>query len=153
MYNILTSTAATASSIVGGSSSSLVLILILVVLCFLLIYSVSKRKYKAEMLRSSIKTDDSIYPEVGKKIKALAKVLLVLMMIPSVLLGIGIIVLFAQSKSEQLTVVGFIIGIGVIALGYFFAWLSNILLYAYGELVDKTVSIESYLTGKKTVVE
>lgn len=92
-----------------------------------------------------------MYSEVGKKIKVLAKVIVIIMTIPSVLLGIGIFVWLAQF--EELAAVGFFIGIGVIALGYFFAWLSRILLYAYGELVDKTVSIESYLAGRKPVME
>lgn len=91
-----------------------------------------------------------MYPEVGKKIKTLAKVAVIILTIPSALLGIGIFAWFAQS--EGMAAVGFFIGIGVIALGYFSAWLNGILLYAYGELVDKISSIESYLTGRKPVM-
>ncbi len=88
-----------------------------------------------------------MYPEVGKKIKTLAKTVVILMTIPAVLLGIAVFVLLAQI--EDMGIVGFFVGIGVIALGYFSAWLEEIKLYAYGELVDKTASIESHLTGRK----
>ncbi|MBO5129250.1 MAG: hypothetical protein J6B95_02755 [Oscillospiraceae bacterium] len=83
-----------------------------------------------------------MFKNVGKELKNWARIIVILMTVPSVLVSILLIVIFAE---QDLTFLGIVFGVIVIALGYFFARLSAIMLYAYGELVDRTESIDDRL--------
>ena len=72
-----------------------------------------------------------MYQNTGVKILAMAKVLAVLMMIISIVSGIATGLFTGGSE-------GFFIGLTVIAIGCLFAWLSNLVLAGFGELVANT---------------
>lgn len=90
-----------------------------------------------------------MYPDVGKEIKRWAKFLVVLMTLPAVLLGIVVFAIMATQDSGLWTFLGLLAGLAVGTLGYFFARLSYIILYAYGELTDCVSSIANNVGVKK----
>lgn len=75
---------------------------------------------------------NTMFNNVGDKIKGLAMTTFIIGTIAAVLLGIAVIVV-----NEELALVGVLI----IGLGILIAWLSNLLLYGFGELVEKTCEI------------
>lgn len=81
--------------------------------------------------------------DIGKKIKKLTEDIVFLLTIPSVILGIAVMVLLSDTNFP----LGIVVGIIIMVIGYFIAWLAKILLYGYGELIDKTSSIEAILTA------
>lgn len=87
-----------------------------------------------------------MYKDVGKEIKFWAKVSVVLLTIPFVLVGIFVWLLLIEARSGF---VGFFVGLIVALIGYFFARLGSILLYGYGELIDRTCSIDEKLGPAK----
>ena len=82
-----------------------------------------------------------MYNNVGKQIKNLASIIAIVEAVASVITGI----IVACIDFEYMWWIGLIIIVG----GLLVAWLSNLILYAYGELVDKTSLIESYLNTNK----
>ena len=70
-----------------------------------------------------------IYKNVGAKIKGLANFVAWIGIICSVIAGI-----FVMCLDEDMILAGFLI----IALGAFISWLSNILLYGYGQMIDNS---------------
>lgn len=78
-----------------------------------------------------------MYSNVGKQIKSLVATIAVIEIIAFVITGI----IVACVDFEYMWWVGLIIIIG----GLLVTWISYLFLYAYGELVDKTSLIESYL--------
>ncbi len=85
-----------------------------------------------------------MYKNVGKQIKDLASIAALIEAIASVVTG----VILACIDIDDFWWIGLIIIVG----GLLVAWLSNLILYAYGELVDKTSLIESYLHTSKTTM-
>ncbi|MBR2466782.1 MAG: hypothetical protein IKB38_07655 [Clostridia bacterium] len=79
-----------------------------------------------------------MYTEIGKKIKLLAMVTAVVMALISVVGGFSII---AEGYLEDV-----IAGLLVMLVGVLVAWVSSWVLYGFGELIDKTVSIEERLS-------
>lgn len=90
-----------------------------------------------------------MFKRVGKEIKTWAKVLVILQMIPVVLLGLaaccGGFVISDGMNESLYAVVGIVVGILIIVLGYLLARLSAILLYAKGEAVDRLMRIDERL--------
>ena len=80
-----------------------------------------------------------MYENIGKKIKTLATVISVILIIGSVIGGIAVLV-ECEGDGD-----GAVIGWLVMLLGPLFAWLSGFMLYGFGELVDKTCDIERIL--------
>ena len=79
---------------------------------------------------------DSLYTDIGKKIKSWAKWIFIIEAVASV---IGGIVIMANAGDVSGTVaIGFLTAV----IGPIVAWVSSWLLYAFGELVDKTVENE-----------
>lgn len=74
-----------------------------------------------------------MYHNIGKKIKGMAWVALLIVAVPSLVAGI---VLMING--------GFFIPIGLLVMfvGPVIAWISSWLLYGFGELIDKTCDIE-----------
>jgi|GEM_PF-4963780 len=68
-----------------------------------------------------------MYKNTGKKIKTLATVIAVLLMIIPVVLGIG-----------SLLQANILLGVAILIIGPFLAWLSGLLLAGFGELVENT---------------
>ena len=77
---------------------------------------------------------DSLYKDIGKKLKNWAKWIFIIEAISSVIGALAMIF----SEDDVLLVVGFV----MIFAGPLIAWVSSWLLYAFGELVDKTCESE-----------
>ena len=87
-----------------------------------------------------------MYNNIGKKIKTLATVMSVILIIGYVIGAIAVLVEFDGDEE------GIVIGCLIMLLGPLFAWLSGFMLYGFGELVDKTCDIERILrTGAANV--
>lgn len=81
---------------------------------------------------------------VGKKIKNLIFVVMIIEIIACVITGIVVVCVATDI---------WWVGLSIAIAGSFFAWFSYILIYAYGELVDKACLIEEHLkkeTSQKT---
>lgn len=77
-----------------------------------------------------------MYDNVGGKIKKLASVVAVIGIIASVIAGICIMAVSAIS------------GLIVAAIGAFVSWISNIVLYAFGDLVENVGTIKRAITNE-----
>lgn len=73
-----------------------------------------------------------MYDNVGAKIKGLSKIFFVFEVIVAIMVGF-----FLMSIAESFVFLGWIVIIG----GSVLAWLSHLLLYGFGELVEKTCVI------------
>lgn len=80
-----------------------------------------------------------MFDEVGKKIKLMVKVFFWLESTASIIVGIVMIVIAANEKSYGR--VSTIMGLGCLVIGPLIAWLSSLILYGFGELVDKVTYI------------
>lgn len=78
-----------------------------------------------------------MFDQIGKKIKALAKVIFWIGAIPSFIAGCVVmgsdLDLFGQRGGGA---AGFLVGLLVIAVGVLISWLNSVLLYGFGELID-----------------
>ena len=80
-----------------------------------------------------------MFSNIGGKIKKLAVILCILGMIGSVVYAI---VCFSNtSKYEDLTLYGVLI----LVLGCLVSWISSFFVYGFGELIERTVSIDERL--------
>lgn len=80
-----------------------------------------------------------MYNQVGKELKGWAKFIVILLTIPFV--AIGILLLVALIDAD-LAFLGSVICLVTVLLGYALARLSGIILYAFGEIVDRLASID-----------
>ena len=78
---------------------------------------------------------DDLYIDIGKKIKGWAKWIFIVETIASII-G-AIIMIFAAEDSGMM-----IVGLLTFIVGPLLAWVSSWILYAFGELVDKTTANE-----------
>ena len=85
-----------------------------------------------------------MFKQAGAKVKTLAKVLFVLQIVFSSLIGLGLMIagiVLAVTVWDDLAVLvivgGIFGGILYIALGILFAWLSVLVIYAVGESAEK----------------
>ena len=85
-----------------------------------------------------------MYKNVGGELKFWAKTLVVISAIPAMLLGI-IIFFYGMSVGEGVGALLCIAGVVVGVVGFIFARFLGILLYSFGELVERTVSIDNRL--------
>lgn len=79
---------------------------------------------------------ENIYGNIGGKLKALAKVVFVLESIAFFYLGLKMMM---SDMGPRAILIGMLVAI----IGPFVAWVSSWLLYAFGELVEKTSDNES----------
>jgi hypothetical protein len=70
-----------------------------------------------------------MYDNIGSKIKSLATVICVVLIILSIISGIAIMIL-----SEGMVLVGILVA----GLGSLFAWVSTFFIYGFGELIENT---------------
>ena len=82
-----------------------------------------------------------MYDKIGKKIKALTKVLSIILIVISVIFGI---VSFCLSGENGIFL---IYGFTFLIFMPIFIWIGSFTLYGFGELVDKVCDIESRLSG------
>lgn len=97
---------------------------------------------------------DFMYDRVGKQIKELAKTIAFLILFLSLLGAIAVVVL-ALVKAEGLYFWNFLLSLLpaflILLIGYMVAWLSGLMLYGFGELIDRAASIDDKLeNGAKT---
>ncbi len=95
-----------------------------------------------------------MFENVGKRIKEIAKLLFAIGVVLSVLLFIVMLILAIPNfdyGDEALGVVFLLIGIFSIIIGPVISWLSVLLLYAFGELVQKTCNLEKTFCEDSTV--
>jgi hypothetical protein len=79
-----------------------------------------------------------MYDNIGGKIKGLAKAGFIVEAIVAVITGIAL-----MASDDDLIIVGVL----VLLLGPIVAWVSSWLLYGFGEIIDKTCSIERNTRG------
>ncbi len=103
------------------------------------------------------KLDNLMFQDLGKKIKTLAKIQTWIIvggfLVAAVVMGVmgGI---FLLNADEDTRIAGIVLCLStpfLTAAGIFFAWLSNLTLFGFGELIDKATLIEhntSYLVKK-----
>lgn len=86
-----------------------------------------------------------LFSNVGRDIKVIAKVIANWILGLHILLGIVFIICGCALLSEGLTIglVGFLIAVGLFISGYHTSKLAVMLLYAYGEITDRLISIDS----------
>lgn len=91
-----------------------------------------------------------MFDNVGKKIKGVAKIFCWIGIIGSFIFPLTVILRLINdyygSKEEKL--ISLAISIAVLIIGPLLAWLGSLTLYGFGELIDKTDSIDSKLTPK-----
>lgn len=97
--------------------------------------------------------DKELFNDVGKDIKQLAAVITRLITVCYVLIALAVVAvgITASVLSERgwACLLSILIAVIVIIYGYIKVRLQAITMYAYGELVEKTKSIEDILSGGK----
>lgn len=90
-----------------------------------------------------------LFNNVGSDIKTIAKVIANWILALHILLGIIIIICGCALLSEGLAIggVGFLIGFGIFGFGYIMSRLAVMLLYAYGEMTVRLISIDSKISN------
>lgn len=86
-----------------------------------------------------------MYDEIGKKIKMLAKVTLVIS-------AVALILVVVYTLTTGFTTAGNFGFSLLAAVGAFLAWVSGFTLYGFGELVDRISNIDKKLNENKTKV-
>lgn len=84
-----------------------------------------------------------MYYNIGSKIKGLAKAIFIIETISAIIAG-GI---FIFNEGEP------IIGLIIIIAGPFAAWISTLLIYGFGELIDKTSEIARNTANSAKAIE
>ncbi len=85
-----------------------------------------------------------MFSRIGIKIKTLAKALCAFWAIASVIGGLYVIFTFGGMLG---TLNSILLGVLIILAGSLLGWLSSLVLYAFGELVDNSEIIKDQLTG------
>ena len=80
-----------------------------------------------------------MFDNVGVKIKGLAKALFIIETVLAVIAGFG--VMLVASKL-------FVVGLWILLFGPIAAWISSLLIYGFGELIDKVCDIELHLSDR-----
>lgn len=88
-----------------------------------------------------------MFNNVGRSIKNFIKIVTGILIFLSVLIGIIILILF---DSEGRGGLGFLMMLIVIGVGCFTAWLSGVVLYAYGEITDGVMAIKNKICSDGT---
>lgn len=83
-----------------------------------------------------------MYKNVGKEIKTWVDIIVWVQMIPVVLMGILAIVMMA----EQSLLLGIGLGAVIIGVGHLLARLSGMIMYAFGEIAERILSIDEKLS-------
>lgn len=92
-----------------------------------------------------------MFDDIGKKIKGVASGFCWLGILAS--LAIGMIWLLVSSETmrgdEEAQVVGVLGGLGIMVGGSISSWLSSIVLYGFGELVDNSATLVTLMQNRK----
>lgn len=90
-----------------------------------------------------------MFSNIGRKIKILAKTLFWLLVIISILGAIGMIIVGFSMKEGKYILQYCLFAILIVVGGILSAWLSNFMLYGFGELIDTNQRIANYLEQKE----
>lgn len=92
-----------------------------------------------------------MFDDIGKKIKGLSNVLFWVGTVASTILGIAVMGFLSSRLRGSEQGIAIFVGILLIAVAIFISWISSILLYGYGELIDSNQRIlhEMGTLGKK----
>ena len=85
-----------------------------------------------------------MFNNIGKKIKALAKVICWIQIVIYIITAIVMFIIASDSYTEGLYIA---IAFAFLIIGPFFAWLSSFFIYGFGELIDKACEIERNTRG------
>ena len=95
-----------------------------------------------------------MFTNIGKKIKLLTQILCWIGIIACFLIGFIVIIysLFQAIDRQNVDALplGILAGVLVAVLGSLICWISSFMTYGFGELVDKTVSIENIIANGNT---
>ncbi len=91
-----------------------------------------------------MKLNDTMYANIGKKIKMLAKVICWIGIILSCIIGLVNYFLSFPSEEAKIIIRELFIGLAIAAGGSLISWISSFVLYGFGELIDKTSSLERH---------
>lgn len=80
-----------------------------------------------------------MFENIGRKIKGLTKIICWVGIIASVVAAIAM-----MSMGDDILLV---IGIIMLVVGPIMSWVSSFIMYGFGELVDRTTSVEQILSG------
>lgn len=85
-----------------------------------------------------------LFDNVGRNIKTIAKAVANWILGLHILIGVAIIICGCAVLAEGYSIgwVGFLIAFGIFAFGYILSRLIVMLLYAYGEITDRLISID-----------
>ena len=84
-----------------------------------------------------------MFKNVGNELKVWAKIIVILLTVPSVLFGLFLIKAGIDAWYDGLWL--YIAGIVVAVAGYFLARLAGIFTYAFGELITRVTSIDEMM--------
>ncbi len=91
-----------------------------------------------------------MFDNIGGKIKGLAKIVCYFGIAMSVITGIIVFSVFAAQDDAELVGIGFLVSAIIIGFGILVSWLSTILLYGYGQLIENSdILVESSAKAKK----
>lgn len=85
-----------------------------------------------------------MFTKIGKKIKTVATVVFYVLALASIISGFYVIFGFGRLVGTGNAI---LLGILIALLGCLLAWLSSIMMYGYGELVDNSAIIKDQLLG------
>ena len=89
-----------------------------------------------------------MFNNVGREIKGWAKLLLVLLTIPWIVAGFGVVAMMLE-MDEDLMILGLILGLTVAGFGYVLARFSAMFIYAYGQLVETVDAMNETLRSMR----
>lgn len=92
-----------------------------------------------------------MFNNIGSKIKTLAKVLFWLGLLAAIMVGVLEILQAVGNTNNETSekVTGILVGVGIIVGGFVVSWLSNFLLFGFGELIDSNQKILQLLEKKE----
>ena len=95
-----------------------------------------------------------MFNDIGSKIKSLAKIISGVGIVVSLVISIFVFVTLHSTGfiEDEYSIV---ISIFLIVIGVALSWLATFLLYGYGELIDQTAEIKSFLasTNDKKIIK
>jgi len=94
---------------------------------------------------------NELFDNVGKYIKGLAKTIFYWILTPYILFGIAAIIcgIALMDAGSGIGAIGLLIGFAIFAVGYGVAKLKVAEMYAYGEMADRLISIDSKLSPNR----
>ena len=119
-----------------------IVLVILIVVFVIVAFKWKKKENSGEevLLGGKSLSGRGMYQDTGSKIISMAKVFAILTMIVSIILGV--LVILALNNE-----IGIIAGIAVAAVGCLLAWVENLLLAGFGELILNSNKILVALKG------